>query len=88
MNSAAIGRGAVSFSRRNFLNCAATAAVGGGIAARALVARAAPRSQRQAHHRCAVRAERIPAHRPHRQGDLRDAHDRDGTGDVHLDCRC
>ena len=45
----------------------------------------AQRGARQSHERCAVRAERVPAHRSHRQGHVRDAGHRDGARDVYVD---
>ena len=71
-------------SRRNFLKLTATAAIGGGL----LLGFGLPctrRGPRQSHDRCAVRAERVPAHRSHRQSHVRDAGHRDGAGDLYLD---
>ena len=72
--------------RREFLKISAS---GGLLLAIGLpVAR---RDPRHAHDGCAVRAERVPAHRSRRQGDFRVSHDRDGPGHLHIaadaDCR-
>ena len=53
------------------------------LAARLRRARAR-RGPRHPHDRCAVRAERLSAHRSRGQSDVRDADDRDGAGDLHV----